>query len=287
MNISSDKPLVESAFGKVQAGSILAYHHPPPSPQRVIIHQGAPPFPKLPLDDYHIPPTECSFVPTSQEQLHLHSLCVTLSQSHHIEASTRGQSAAPEWHFLRRERVTASHFREVCHVRGEKSAENLAERILRGTKQTALMRRGLDMESGALKDYATLKNLNLSKCGLVIHPEAPWLGASPDGLVYDPLERPTCGLVEMKCPNAQSYIDCGYLTVQQGQHKLKESHAYYWQVQGQLLVTGMKWCDFVICANNDMFVQRIYRDEAVLSKLKQKCDFFFFYTYLPKYLSLS
>ncbi|KAL1268628.1 hypothetical protein QQF64_033991 [Cirrhinus molitorella] len=170
MNISSDKPLVESAFGKVQAGSILAYHHPPPSPQGVIIHQGAPPFPKLPLDDYHIPPTECSFVPTSQEQLHLHSLCVTLSQSHHIEASTRGQSAAPEWHLLRRERVTASHFREVCHVRGEKSAENLAERILRGTKKTAPMRRGLDMESGALKDYATLKNLNLSKCGLVIHP---------------------------------------------------------------------------------------------------------------------
>lgn len=55
------------------------------------------------------------------------------------------------------------------------------------------------MEAGALKDYAVLKNLNWTKCGLVIHPDAPWLGAMPDGLVYDPLERPSFGLVEIKC----------------------------------------------------------------------------------------
>ncbi|KAK7910480.1 hypothetical protein WMY93_015164 [Mugilogobius chulae] len=238
MNISADKPLVDSAFGKVQAGSVLALHHPPPCPQGVIIHQNAPLFPKLPLDGYCIPPTDCNFVPTSQEQLHLHSLRVTWSQSRHIAASTTGQSAIPEWHVLRRERITASHFREVCHVRGQQSAENLAERILRGTRQTALMRRGLDMESQALKEYASMKNLNLSQCGLVIHPDASWLGASPDGLVYDPLERPTFGLVEMKCPNAQSYIDCSYLTVQQGRRKLKESHAYYWQVQGSCSSPG-------------------------------------------------
>ncbi|RXN17377.1 hypothetical protein ROHU_001181 [Labeo rohita] len=32
MNISDDKPLVDSVFGKVQAGSILSYHHPLPTP---------------------------------------------------------------------------------------------------------------------------------------------------------------------------------------------------------------------------------------------------------------
>lgn len=287
MNINADKPLVDSMFGKVQAGSILSYHHPPPSSHGVTSHQGAPPFPQLPLDDYHIAPTDCSFVPTSQEQLHLYSLTVTLSQSRAIEASTRTQSAAPEWHHLRKERVTASRFREVCHVRGDRSAENLAERIIRGQTQTAHMRRGLNMEAAALKDYATMKNVNLTQCGLVIHPEAPWLGATPDGLVYDPLERPAFGLVEIKCPNAQSFVDCGYLTVQQGQHKLKESHSYYWQVQGQLLITGMAWCDFVVCANDDMFVQRIYRDEEMLVTLKGKCDLFFFYTYLSKYVSCS
>ncbi|XP_076845899.1 uncharacterized protein LOC143491083 isoform X2 [Brachyhypopomus gauderio] len=202
MNISPDKPLVDSIFGKVQVGSVLSCQQPPPPSDSVVIHEDAPPFPSLPLECYHLSPPEYSFVPTHQEQLHLSSLSVTLSQSHLIEEATRSQSATPEWYSLRRERVTASHFREVSHVRGP----GAAERIIRGTRQTAHMKRGLEMETGALKDYAVLKNLNLTKCGLVIHPDASWLGASPDGLVYDPLERPSFGLVEIKCPNAQSYV---------------------------------------------------------------------------------
>ncbi|KAL6487810.1 hypothetical protein MHYP_G00044360 [Metynnis hypsauchen] len=286
MNISPDKPLVDSIFGKVQVGSVLSYQQPPPPSDSVVIHEDAPPFPSLPLEGYHLSPPEYSFVPTHQEQLHLSSLSVTLSQSHLIEEATRCQSATPEWHSLRRERVTASHFREVSHVRGPGAAESLAERIIRGTRQTAHMKRGLEMETGALKDYAVLKNLNLTKCGLVIHPDASWLGASPDGLVYDPLERPSFGLVEIKCPNAQSYVDCKFLKVAQGLHKLKESHCYYWQIQGQLLITGMQWCDFVICAHDDIFVQRVYRDSTVLEEVKRRCDMFFFNTYMPKYLSM-
>ncbi|KAK6316809.1 hypothetical protein J4Q44_G00122090 [Coregonus suidteri] len=184
MNITSDKPLVDSIFGKVQTGSILLYQHPPPPPDSVVIHEDAPPFPKVPLDGYHLQPTDCSYeIMTDQEKLHLSSLSVTLSQSHLIEEATRCQSETPKWHSLRKERVTASHFREVSHVRGTSTAEKLAEIIIRGTRQTPLMKRGLEMEAGALKDYAVLKNLNLTKCGLVVHPDAPWLGASPDGLV--------------------------------------------------------------------------------------------------------
>lgn len=58
------------------------------------------------------------------------------------------------------------------------------------------MKRGLEKEMGALKDYATLKDLNLTKCGLVMNPDAPWFGASPDAL-----ESPSFGLVEMNFPN--------------------------------------------------------------------------------------
>ncbi|XP_076845900.1 uncharacterized protein LOC143491083 isoform X3 [Brachyhypopomus gauderio] len=113
MNISPDKPLVDSIFGKVQVGSVLSCQQPPPPSDSVVIHEDAPPFPSLPLECYHLSPPEYSFVPTHQEQLHLSSLSVTLSQSHLIEEATRSQSATPEWYSLRRERVTASHFREV------------------------------------------------------------------------------------------------------------------------------------------------------------------------------
>lgn len=87
---------------------------------------------------------------------------------------------------LRRTRITSSRFREEYHVRGSSTAEHLAERIIRGTRQTAEMRRGSEMEFQAAKEYAQCNNVNNSRCGLIIHPQVPWLGASPDGLVYDP-----------------------------------------------------------------------------------------------------
>lgn len=70
--------------------------------------------------------------------------------------ATRCQSATPEWHALRKERVTASNFREITHAKGPRVVENIAEKIIRGTKATAIMKRGLHMEAGALQDYATL-----------------------------------------------------------------------------------------------------------------------------------
>ena len=36
-------------------------------------------------------------------------------------------------------------------------------------------------------------------CGLVINPDFPWLGASPDRVVYDPNARPSIGGLEVKC----------------------------------------------------------------------------------------
>ncbi|XP_076851261.1 uncharacterized protein LOC143501975 [Brachyhypopomus gauderio] len=84
MNISPDKPLVDSIFGKVQVGSVLSYQQPPPPSDSVVIHEDAPPFPSLPLECYHLSPPEYSFVPTHQEQLHLSSLSVTLSHGIHL-----------------------------------------------------------------------------------------------------------------------------------------------------------------------------------------------------------
>ncbi|KAK0141916.1 hypothetical protein N1851_020432 [Merluccius polli] len=179
-----------------------------------------------------------------------------------IERATREQSSSAEWHSLRKMRLTSSSFREVCHARSHSSAENLAERICKGGVQTALMKRGLALEPVAIQEYAHIKNISYWPSGFIVHPDAPWLGTSPDGVVFDPMEAPPFGLVEMKCPNVKSYVDCGYLRMQNGALRLKPSHSYYWQVQGQLLITGMQWCDFVVFAE-DVLVQIIFKDEAV------------------------
>ncbi|XP_076834486.1 uncharacterized protein LOC143480599 [Brachyhypopomus gauderio] len=243
MDMSPGIPLVDSAFGKVQAGSVLSYQQPAKKSPHITRHKDAPPPPLLPLKDYHLEQSQCTFVPSEQEMLHLISLAVTPEIANQIEKATRSQSSSREWHELRKPRVTASRFREICHVRGWSSAENLAQRILKGTHQTADMRRGLAMETAAVEEYCGLRNVNFSPCGFLVHPDAPWLGASPDGLIYDPREYPPYGLVEVKCPNIRSYVDCTYLGAMNGTLALKHQHAYYWQIQGQLLISGLKWCD--------------------------------------------
>lgn len=166
------------------------------------------------------------------------SLEVTLELAQKIECATQEQSLCADWYNVRKPRVTASHFREICHV-GKASEEGLAERILRGTHQTGPMKRGLELEADAIWEYWQIKCVNHYKCGFVVQPDAPWIGASPDGVVFDPLEQPQFGLVEIKCPNIPNYVDAPYLKVINGSLQLKPTHAYYWQVQGQLLVNGM------------------------------------------------
>ncbi|KAM3612131.1 uncharacterized protein V6R79_003324 [Siganus canaliculatus] len=256
--ISDDVPLVDSAFGTVQEGSPISYQHPVPVSRVIINHSDAPPPPPLPLNGHRLDQSTCFFVCTRQQHLNLMLLNVTFDMAQSIEIATREQSASAEWHSLRKMRLTSSRFREVCHV------------------QTALMKSGLALESAAVQEYARIRCINYWPLGFVIHPDAPWLGSSPDGIVFDPTESPPFGLVEVKCPNAKSYVDVGYLNMQSGTMRLKPGDSYYWQVQGQLRITGMQWCDFVVFAEEDLLVQRIFRDAEVAKVIREKGDYFFF-----------
>lgn len=73
MNMSPEKPLVESAFGLVQEGSILSYQQPVLTSWYIKLHN-APSNPPLPLEGYNLAPSKCIFVCTEEELLHLKSL---------------------------------------------------------------------------------------------------------------------------------------------------------------------------------------------------------------------
>jgi hypothetical protein len=46
-------------------------------------------------------------------------------------------------------------------------------------------------------------------------------------------------------------------------YELKKKHNYFYQVQGQLAITGRDYCDFILLTNDgDLFIQRIDRDRA-------------------------
>lgn len=75
--------------------------------------------------------------------------------------------------------------------------------------------------------------------------------------------------------------------MESGKLELKKPHAYYWQIQGQMLITGMDWCDFVVSAEEDILIQRVYRDSDVLDTIKEKVDRFYFSVYIQKCLMVK
>lgn len=81
------------------------------------------------------------------------------------------------------------------------------------------------MEFETAVEYYRMKNVNYMPRGLVIHPDAPWLDALPDVLIFNPIAQPPFGLVEIKCPNVMNYVDCKYLQMQHGTLALRVSHS--------------------------------------------------------------
>ena len=110
MGITGGVPLVDSAFGKVQERSVLSYHLPAWSPPKTCPLTDAPQRWSLPLDGYCLGSSECCFVLSYYQELHMNSFATTEAMAHQIEASTRQQSTLKEWHLLRKSCVT-SRFR--------------------------------------------------------------------------------------------------------------------------------------------------------------------------------
>ena len=117
-------------------------------------------------------------------------------------------------------------------------------------------------------------DLRVFLSGLIVHPEMPFLGTSPDAKVLDPHCVYPFGLLEIKCSfkNNEKTLEekCKekdfYLKEEDGKFKLNRNCAqgklYYSQVQGQLAITGLPWCDFVVLlsGSGQMAVNRIYFD---------------------------
>lgn len=141
----------------------------------------------------------------------------------------------------------------------------------------------MDLEPEVLQQYSDICCVNWSPSGVVIHPDALYLGASPDAEVYDPTDEPAFGLAEVKCPNVDNVMEATHIKFIKGQAKLKRNNKNFWQVQTQLAKTGLAWCDFITSTQNDITVERIWRDDALIMELKNKLDLFCFGVYMKTF----
>ena len=129
---------------------------------------------------------------------------------------------------------------------------------------------GQQHETDALQSYQMSlgSGLTVHEVGVFIG-NSGFLGASPDGIVKD-CSGHTVHLVEVKCPyKARSktveemYDDASFCcSLVNGKPTLRQDHDYYYQVQGQMAITGIHTCDFVVWTPLNFLVITLVFDEG-------------------------
>lgn len=172
------------------------------------------------------------------------------------------EQGSPEWFAIRAGIPTASCFDKVLSPTGKMSTQAgvyandlLAEIMTGGAVQqwegNQWTERGNELEAEAVLFYEMQKGIETNEVGFVTNYS---VGCSPDRFVGDD------GLLEVKCPKASTQIK--YLL----EDKLEAK--YIPQIQGQLYVTGRKWCDWLAYSDElPSIIIRVERDEQYITSL--------------------
>ena len=282
---------VTTQFGRVPKGSILSYQlcdykkADVSKPKPTVPHN----LPLLPLSALDTIPSVPSGI-TSNQQTYLHKLRVTLVEAHELEQSTQQQSASAKWRTSRVGRVTASRFGDVL-LRQSAPSSSFLKSFLEAKEYSSLpvqLKHGRDNEIKARNAYIDHTKRNVRECGFVVNPSIPWLGASPDGLIFDPLNN-SVGILEIKCTYTHRLYTVQeaaassnfFASVVDGTVMLKRSNKYYYQVQGQMALAGVLWCDFMIYTFKNYTIERIQFDVEFWKSMQIRLTKFYFQYILP------
>jgi len=182
---------------------------------------------------------------------------------------------SPEWFAEKAGRPGASSFNKIITTKGKpyKQRESylyeLAAEAITGIREDGFKSRameiGLEREAESRQYYEMLYDVQVTQVGCVYPDEQRKYLCSPDGLVCDE-NGPSWGL-EMK--NVLPKTQVAYLVA----NKLPTD--YILQIQGSLLVTGLdRWDFFSYSPGLPPLIIKCYRDEKLISKLKEELDRF-------------
>ena len=227
---------------------------------------------------------------------------ISHAQASNLSLMTTQQSDSSNWFEHRIGRITASHMHDVMRYSGRKYPTSIVKSVMQYSKvnpNVAALKWGREHEPAARRQYSSLmkknhRNFETSLSGLMIDPSLPYLGATPDGIS----KCDCCGqrIVEIKCPykyrlvspDSDSALSDPKFCLKLDERKqvsLSKKHQYYIQVQGQLLVSKQKQCDFICWTTEGMFVQTISRDSEMMDAIATKSKTFFTSYLLPELLT--
>ena len=175
-----------------------------------------------------------------------------------------------EWFDLRLNRITSSNFDKICANMG-KAFGNPA--IEYGQKKALERVTGIRDENGFKNAYMDRGN-ELEPIAKELYERETFNEATNGGFSYlgnygDSTDAMVGkdGCIEIKCviPNTQ------WKRIRTDNYDT----SYKWQIQGHLLISNKKWCDFVsYCPEfpeeKRLFIKRVFKDEEMQKQLKSR-----------------
>ena len=171
-----------------------------------------------------------------------------------------------EWERIRMGKATASQFHRIVTPKKLQLASaaqgyacELACQLLGVASPQPVpswdMEQGTEREPWAIEEYEVLHGVEVRRVGFVMPDETCGYGCSPDGFIGDD------GLIEVKCPKAETFMGYAVDGVDSD---------YLLQVQGQLWITGRKWCSlFIWHPELEPIEFRTFRDDRVIDALAE------------------
>jgi putative phage-type endonuclease len=145
------------------------------------------------------------------------------------------EQKSEQWYELRQNMITASDFAQALGEGKFGTQKQLIEKKCtpRGNEaaisaSNPFFKWGHMFEPVACDIYSKMHNVFVHEFGLIQHPKHSFFGASPDGITDDGV------MLEIKCPMKRKLT--GDVPMQ-----------YYYQIQGQLDVCGLRDCDYFEC----------------------------------------
>ncbi|XP_062541436.1 uncharacterized protein LOC134209470 [Armigeres subalbatus] len=218
-----------------------------------------------------------------------------------ITEMTMSPNQSVHWMVFRTGRITASVLRESCHTKISNPSISLIRKICYNKEssfQTAPMRYGKQNESRA---YDQLYN-SVAHChsnsvklqsGLIICPEYPFLGASPDGIIQCDCHGKIT--IEIKCPYAGKnnadftdallkMTDPYIIRTADGNIGLNPNHKYFYQALMQVHLANACFGYFFIWSPQKQYLFQIKRNDDFWVTCRKKASLFFQQVLLPELL---
>lgn len=196
----------------------------------------------------------------------------------------------PEWFKIRIGKFTASNFPSLLARPADKNA-SIAKSALNCIEKAAAQmyfnqyyerpdsdstRWGIRNESLAIKVFTERIGMQAKNIGYVEHPQITSVGATPDTQIIDLTQPNKLIIAQIKCPYNPQYHKDYINKITDTQSLRKKKSEYYWQMQGEMWVTGADYSYFVSFdprmneAEYSLHYVKIYKDNDAITLLEQK-----------------